>query len=68
MDLDELAAALGLARSTVHHHLALLRAANLVTLEGNARRYRYDLRREAAGEAGALLARLMALPSIHAAR
>lgn len=68
MDLDELAAALGLARSTVHHHLALLRAANLVTLEGNARRHRYGLRREAAGEAGALLAGLMALPSIHAAR
>ncbi len=68
MDLDELAAALGLARSTVHHHLGPLRAAKLVGFEGNARRYRYSLRREAVGEANALLAGLMSLPSTHAAR
>jgi DNA-binding transcriptional ArsR family regulator len=67
-DLDELAGALGLARSTVHHHLGLLRAAKLVSLEGNARRYRYGLRREAVGEANALLAGLMSLPSTPTAR
>jgi DNA-binding transcriptional ArsR family regulator len=67
-DLDELAAALGLARSTVHHHLGLLRAAKLISLQGNARRYRYGLRREAVGEANSLLAGLMSLPSNPAAR
>jgi DNA-binding transcriptional ArsR family regulator len=61
-DLDELAAAVGLSRSTVHHHLALLRAAGLVALAGNARRYRYGLRREAVAEATALLASLLATP------
>jgi DNA-binding transcriptional ArsR family regulator len=58
-DLDELAAAVGLSRSTVHHHLGLLRAAGLVRLAGNARRYRYGLRREAVAEATALLAGLL---------
>jgi DNA-binding transcriptional ArsR family regulator len=67
-DLDELAGALGLARSTVHHHLGPLRAAKLVSIEGNARRYRYSLRREAVGEANALLAGLMSLPPTSAAR
>ena len=58
-DLDELAAAVGLSRSTVHHHMGLLRAAGLVRLAGNARRYRYGLRPEVVGEAGALLATLL---------
>jgi DNA-binding transcriptional ArsR family regulator len=58
-DLDELAGAVGLSRSTVHHHMGLLRAAGLVRLAGNARRYRYGLRPEAVGEAGALLATLL---------
>jgi DNA-binding transcriptional ArsR family regulator len=62
-DLDQLAAALGLARSTIHHHLALLRAAGLVTLAGNARRYRYGLRGDAVGEATALLAALLRAPA-----
>jgi DNA-binding transcriptional ArsR family regulator len=62
-DLDELAAAVGLARSTVHHHLGLLRAAGLVGLRGNARRYRYGLRRDAAAEAAALLADLTTTPA-----
>ena len=61
-DLDELAAAVGLSRSTVHHHMGLLRAAGLVRLAGNARRYRYRLRPEAVGEAGALLASLLTAP------
>ncbi len=58
--LEALAAELGLARSTVHHHLTLLRAAGLVGLRGNARRYLYALRREAAGEGSALLATFLA--------
>jgi DNA-binding transcriptional ArsR family regulator len=59
--LAELAASAGVAKSTAHHHLALLRAANLVTLHGNARRYWYSLRPEAVGESGALLAELLTL-------
>jgi DNA-binding transcriptional ArsR family regulator len=61
-ELEELAAAVGLSRSTVHHHLGLLRAAGLVRLAGNARRYRYGLRPEAVGEATALLATLLTAP------
>jgi DNA-binding transcriptional ArsR family regulator len=59
-DLDELAAELGLARSTIHHHLSLLRAGGLVGLRGNARRYRYGLRAEAPRELHALLAAFLA--------
>jgi DNA-binding transcriptional ArsR family regulator len=58
--LDGLAAELGLARSTVHHHLTLLRAAGLVGMRGNARSYLYRLRREAAEEVPALLAAFLA--------
>jgi len=46
----------GLTRSTVHHHLAQLRDAGLVALEGNARAYTYIPRRAAADEAAALVA------------
>jgi DNA-binding transcriptional ArsR family regulator len=52
----ELVDATGLTRSTVHHHLAQLRDAGLIALEGNARAYTYVPRREAATEAAALLA------------
>jgi len=52
----DLVDATGLTRSTVHHHLAQLREAGLVTLEGNARAYTYVPRREAADEAAALVA------------
>jgi DNA-binding transcriptional ArsR family regulator len=58
-ELDDLAGAVGLSRSTVHHHLGLLRAAGLIRLAGNARRYRYGLRREAVAEATAVLASLL---------
>jgi DNA-binding transcriptional ArsR family regulator len=57
--LAELAESAGIAKSTAHHHLGLLREANLVTLHGNARRYWYSLRPEAVGESGALLAELL---------
>ena len=52
----DLVDATGLTRSTVHHHLAQLRAAGLVALEGNARAYTYVPRREAAADAAALVA------------
>jgi DNA-binding transcriptional ArsR family regulator len=49
----------GLSRSTVHHHLAQLRDAGLVALEGNARAYAYVPRRAAAADAAALIAELI---------
>ena len=52
----DLVDATGLTRSTVHHHLAQLRDAGLVALEGNARAYTYIPRRAAADEAAALVA------------
>ena len=52
----ELVTETGLSRSTVHHHLALLRDAGLVALEGNARAYTYVPRRAAAAEAAELVA------------
>ena len=52
----DLVAATGLTRSTVHHHLAQLRDAGLIALEGNARAYTYVPRREASAEAAALVA------------
>jgi DNA-binding transcriptional ArsR family regulator len=55
----DLVTATGLTRSTVHHHLAQLREAGLVALEGNARAYTYVPRREAADEAAALVGGLI---------
>jgi DNA-binding transcriptional ArsR family regulator len=55
----ELVDATGLARSTVHHHLAQLRDAGLVALEGNARAYTYTTRGEAVSEIAALIANLI---------
>jgi DNA-binding transcriptional ArsR family regulator len=52
----DLVAATGLTRSTVHHHLAQLRDAGLIALEGNARAYTYVPRRDASAEAAALVA------------
>lgn len=49
----------GLSRSTVHHHLAQLREAGLVALEGNARAYAYVPQRAAAADAAALIAELI---------
>ncbi len=45
--LGSLLDATGLTRSTLHHHLRLLRSAGLVVVEGNARAYRYALARHA---------------------
>ena len=57
--LGELAEVAGLAKSTAHHHLSQLRAAGLVTMGGNARRYWYRLRPDGVGEARALLGELL---------
>ena len=46
----------GLSRSTVHYHLAQLRDAGLVAVEGNARAYAYVPRHAAAATAASLLA------------
>jgi DNA-binding transcriptional ArsR family regulator len=54
--VSELVRRTGLSRSTVHYHLSQLREAGLVALEGNARAYRYAVRRDAAGAAASLLA------------
>jgi DNA-binding transcriptional ArsR family regulator len=56
---SELMEETGLSRSTVHHHLAQLREAGLVALEGNARAYEYVPRRDAAAGAAALIADLI---------
>jgi DNA-binding transcriptional ArsR family regulator len=55
----DLVEASGLTRSTVHHHLSLLRAAGLVALEGNARAYTYVPRRDAPTEVSELVAALI---------
>lgn len=57
--VGELVRRTALSRSTVHHHLAQLRDAGLVTLEGNARAYRYTPRAETADEIADLLGQLV---------
>jgi DNA-binding transcriptional ArsR family regulator len=56
---SELVEATGLSRSTVHHHLAQLRDAGLVGLEGNARAYTYTPRHEAIEEIAELIAHIV---------
>jgi DNA-binding transcriptional ArsR family regulator len=56
--LAELAERLGLAKSTTHHHLGRLRAAQLVTLRGNAERYTYSFNPAGFAAARELLGRL----------
>ena len=55
----DLVDATGLTRSTVHHHLAQLRDAGLIALEGNARAYRYFPRPAVAHEAATLVAEII---------
>jgi DNA-binding transcriptional ArsR family regulator len=59
--LAELAESVGIAKSTAHHHLAILREAGLVSLHGNARRYWYSLRPGVAGESAVLVAELLSV-------
>ena len=56
---SELVEKTGLSRSTVHHHLAQLREAGLVALEGNARAYTYVPRPDAAVDAADLFAEVI---------
>jgi len=58
--LAELAESAGLAKSTVHHHLVLLRDAGLVGMRGNDQGYRYFLRAEGATESSGVLGDLLA--------
>jgi DNA-binding transcriptional ArsR family regulator len=54
---------MGLSKPTVSHHLALLRAAGLVTItEAGALTY-YSLRRERIADAGLELGRLLGQPT-----
>jgi DNA-binding transcriptional ArsR family regulator len=55
----ELAGEVGLARSTTHHHLAQLRAADLIAVRGNARGYHYILNRGGFAAAESLLGTLL---------
>ena len=52
--LSEAAAELGVAKSTAHHHLAILRHAGLVTIRAEDENV-YSLRRDTVPQAGALL-------------
>jgi DNA-binding transcriptional ArsR family regulator len=54
--LQELTGELGLAKSTTHHHLGLLRRAGLIALAGNASGYRYTIDASGFAEAETLLA------------
>jgi DNA-binding IclR family transcriptional regulator len=49
----ELAESFGLAKTTMHHHMIILRSAGLVTASVGTKRYR--LRHEALPDVGALL-------------
>jgi DNA-binding transcriptional ArsR family regulator len=57
--LVDLAAVLGLAKSTVHHHISILRGAGMIRVhvprDGGKRHTTYSLRRPALGDAVALL-------------
>ncbi|MDQ6877159.1 MAG: helix-turn-helix domain-containing protein, partial [Candidatus Dormibacteraeota bacterium] len=56
LSLQELADKLGLRKSTVHHHLAELRAAGLLRVPMGTKRY--SLRREPLDRFGSLLGEL----------
>jgi DNA-binding transcriptional ArsR family regulator len=58
MSLPELSDALGLAKSTTHHHTVVLRAAGLIRTSTSVEN-RYSLRRDTVGEAGPALARFL---------
>jgi DNA-binding transcriptional ArsR family regulator len=49
----ELAEQFGVAKTTMHHHMIILRSAGLVTVGVGSKRYR--LRREAVPDVGSLL-------------
>ena len=57
--LGDLVGATALSRSTVHHHLRVLRDAGLVSVEGNARAYSYTISRRGRSDALVALAELL---------
>ena len=61
--LTEIAERMGLSKPTVSHHLALLRAAGLVTITQAGALTYYTLRRDRIAEAGVELNRLLAGPT-----
>jgi DNA-binding transcriptional ArsR family regulator len=61
MNLAELSQAVGLAKSTTHHHTVVLRSAGLIRSSAQ-RENRYSLRREAIDEAGPALRDFLEAP------
>lgn len=61
--LTEIAERMGLSKPTVSHHLALLRAAGLVTITQAGALTYYTLRRDRIADAGVELTRLLAGPT-----
>jgi DNA-binding transcriptional ArsR family regulator len=62
LGVSEVARRLGIAKSTAHHHLAMLRQAGLIRLTGQAWRYAYQTREDAADALAARLRLLLATP------
>jgi DNA-binding transcriptional ArsR family regulator len=62
LKLSEAAAELGVAKSTAHHHLAILRQAGFVTIRDEDENV-YSLRRDLLPQAGELLTAYLGLPS-----
>jgi DNA-binding transcriptional ArsR family regulator len=62
LGVSEVARRLGIAKSTAHHHLAMLRQAGLIRLTGQAWRYAYQTREDAADTLAARLRLLLATP------
>jgi DNA-binding transcriptional ArsR family regulator len=61
MNLQQLSQAVGLAKSTTHHHTVVLRSAGLIRSSAHAEN-RYSLRREAIDEAGPTLRDFLEAP------
>ncbi|MDX1620051.1 MAG: metalloregulator ArsR/SmtB family transcription factor, partial [Nitriliruptorales bacterium] len=57
--VSDLARAIGLAKSTTHQHLAVLKDAGVIALAGQAWRYRYEVRPERIRSAAAQLLQLL---------
>jgi DNA-binding transcriptional ArsR family regulator len=60
--VSDVARQLGIAKSTAHHHLGALRRAGLIQLVGQAWRYAYRTRDDAADMLAARLRLLLATP------
>ena len=65
LTLGEAAAELGVAKSTAHHHLAILRHAGFVTIRDEDEKI-YNLRRDLLPQAGELLNGYLGSPAVRA--